>query len=291
MSQKTDLPTLCQVPEDRLTYTVSCPRIPTYLHCVKSQKTDLPTLCHVPEDRRTYTVSCPRRSIYLHCVMSQKTDLPALCHVPEDSNCPCGKWVSVDLRANGGRNKEQLCATSHTRCTALPEKPTVAQLVYKFHAFYVKRRFITALTTAASCACPEPERANPCPFLKINFDSSFPSTLRSFMFFYRYICVYVCLLCVCFCVCVCVVCVCMCMSVCVCVCVCVYSRTFPSRLCSSPGMIQLQVECCKQVNMSAVDVISILIPQVIVNSSQPQRDFQFQISHVSVSDISQTEGV
>ena len=79
------------------------------------------------------------------------------------------------------------------------------------------------------------------------------------------------------------------MCVCVCVCVCLTEHFLAD--CSSPAMIYLQTECCKHVNMSAVDVISILIPQIIVNSSQPQRDFQFQISHVSMSDILKTVGV
>jgi hypothetical protein len=42
--------------------------------------------------------------------------------------------------------------------------------------------------------------------------------------------------------------------------------------------------------MSAVYVISILIPQVNFSSSQPQRDFQFQSSHFAIYDILTIEG-
>jgi len=75
--------------------------------------------------------------------------------------------------------------------------------------------------------------------------------------------------------------------VCVCVCVCVteHLRAGYARV---QGCYSYRWNA---VSKSAVDVISILVPQVTVNSSQPQRDFQFQISHVSISHILKIEGV
>ena len=147
------------------------------------------------------------------------SDLPTLCHVPEDSNCRCGKWVSLNLWANDGRNKEQLCSTSHTQhspsweansSTASLEIPRIlceAKVRYWIH-----------------------NHSPPMAVLKQNKPIHAPSW-RSILIVvfhwllgpscsYIYMCVRVCVVCVCVCVCVECVCVCVCVW-CVCVCVCV----------------------------------------------------------------------
>jgi hypothetical protein len=199
------------------------------------------------------------------------SNLPTLCHVPEDSNCHCRKWVSVNQCPNDGRNKELLYVTSLKRSTTLLEKLTVPQLVKKFQEFYVKRKFIAAFisTRHLSLSWTRTSQSSPPPLHPTSWRSilivAFHRRL-SLSYIYIYIYIYIC------------------------VCVCVCNRTFPSRLCSRPVMISVQMECCKHVNMSAVDVISFLIPQVIVNSSQPQRDFLFQRYHFAISDILKIEG-
>ena len=140
------------------------------------------------------------------------SDLPTLCHVPEDSNCRCGKWVSLNLWANDGRNKEQLCSTSHTQhspsweansSTASLEIPRIlceAKVRYWIH-----------------------NHSPPMAVLKQNKPIHAPSW-RSILIVvfhwllgpscsYIYVCACVCGVCVCVCVCVCVVCVCVCVCV------------------------------------------------------------------------------
>jgi hypothetical protein len=66
--------------------------------------------------------------------------------------------------------------------TALLEKLTRVQVVTKFPAFYVTRRFIIAFTVSVTCPCSEPARsshASTSHFLKINFNIILPFTRGS----------------------------------------------------------------------------------------------------------------
>jgi len=54
----------------------------------------------------------------------------------------------------------------------LLEKLPGFQLVKKFPAFYGTRKFITAITSAATCPHPEPDRSSPYSHIPLPEDSS-----------------------------------------------------------------------------------------------------------------------
>jgi hypothetical protein len=56
--------------------------------------------------------------------------------------------------------------------SALLENLTGSQLVKKFPAVYVTRRFITAFVMPATCPYPEPDQSRPCPSVPLPEDPS-----------------------------------------------------------------------------------------------------------------------
>jgi hypothetical protein len=107
--------------------------------------------------------------ILCHCMDCQ--DYEAMNEIRKDYCVPYSIWSAIPAYY-------LLAPCSRT----LHEKLTGFQILKKFPAFYVTRRFITAFTSAAICPYPEPHQSSPCPpfyFLKIHLNIILPSTPES----------------------------------------------------------------------------------------------------------------